>query len=185
MRKRMRRKPRLALKRLIFFFIFFLLDIYLLQNSLFTSNNISHSNCYVRELSLWKPAFPPQMGFLLFRLIPTFTTNAVLYTFNFLNIVKKSVLQVTFSQQNSCSIEWIVFAEGSPSPLLLKWGTVSGVALGLHNLTLPLTWSTVDNLPARLVNFRSTVNKASHHLLNRLVGQFNNISHLKFTCRFS
>ena len=76
MRKRMRRKPRLALKRLIFFFIFFLLDIYLLQNSLFTSNNISHSNCYVRELSLWKPAFPPQMGFLLFRLIPTFTTNA-------------------------------------------------------------------------------------------------------------
>ena len=106
MRKRMRRKPRLALKRLIFFFMFFLLDIYLLQNSLFTSNNISHSNCYVRELSLWKPAFPTQMGFLLFRLIPTFTTNATAVHFQLSKYCEnKSVLQVTFSQQNSCSIE--------------------------------------------------------------------------------
>ena len=105
MRKRMRRKPRLALKRLIFFFIFFLLDIYLLQNSLFTSNNISHSNCYVRELSLWKPAFSLRWVFCFFGLSLPSPPMLLLYTFNFLNIVKKSVLQVTFSQQNSCSIE--------------------------------------------------------------------------------
>ena len=67
----------------------FLLEIYLLQNSLFTSNNISHSNCYVRELSLWKPAFPPQMGFLLFRLIPTFTTNATAVHFQLSKYCKK------------------------------------------------------------------------------------------------
>ena len=58
---------------------FFLLNISLLQKSVFTSKNISHSICCVRELSLWKPAFPPQMGFLLFRLIPTTTTNAAVH----------------------------------------------------------------------------------------------------------
>ena len=83
----------------------FLLEIYLLQNSLFTSNNISHSNCYVRELSLWKPAFPLRWVFCFFGLSLPSPPMLLLYTFNFLNIVKKSVLQVTFSQQNSCSIE--------------------------------------------------------------------------------
>ena len=53
-----------------------------------------------------------------------------------------------------------------PPPPPLKWGPVSGVPLRLHNLTLRLTWSTVDSLPARLVNFRSTVNKAEQDLHN-------------------
>ena len=143
---------------------FFLINISLLQKFVFTSNNISSSNSCVRELSLWKPAFPPQMAFLLFRLIPTTTTNAPVHfqvseVFTTDLILTKTILHAFPPSDWCCSIEWIVFAEASPPPLLLKWGTLSAVPLRLHNLTLRLTWSTVDNLPACLVNFRSTVNK--------------------------
>ena len=93
-RKIMTRKPRLALKYLIFlFFMFFLFKISLLQNFLFTSNNICHSNCYVRELSLWKPAFPLRWVFCFFGLSSQPPPMLLLYTFkftNFFQIVKNA-----------------------------------------------------------------------------------------------
>ena len=49
-------------------------NVFHVQNILSTSNNISHSNCYV-SLTLWgdwvcESLVPPQMAFLVFRLIP-------------------------------------------------------------------------------------------------------------------
>ena len=142
----------------------FLFKISLLQNFLFTSNNICHSNCYVRELSLWKPAFPLRWVFCFFGLSSQPPPTLLLYTFKFTKFCPNC--EKCFPTRIVGRLSELCLRKAPPPPPPLKWGPVSGVPLRLHNLTLRLTWSTVDSLPARLVNFRSTVNKAEQDLHN-------------------
>ena len=112
----------------------------------------------MRELSLWKPAFPLRWVFCFFGLSSQPPPMLLLYTFKFTNFFpnceKRFPIRIVGRLSELC------LRKAPPPPPPLKWGPVSGVPLRLHNLTLRLTWSTVDSLPARLVNFRSTVNKA-------------------------
>ena len=163
MRKIVRRNPLLAFKCFILLFMISSPNnIFHVQNILSTSNNISHSNCYV-SLTLWgdwvcESLVPPQMAFLVFRLIPnhppghwkdskTFTTDFPVLVFQSLpNCHKKSSIFTP-----DWLLDWMNCVCGSLSPLpLLKWGTVSGVALLLHNLTLRLTsvnsWQSTSSL---------------------------------------
>ena len=82
----------------------------------------------------------------------------LLYTFKFTKFCPNC--EKRFPTRIVGRLSELCLRKAPPPPPPLKWGPVSGVPLRLHNLTLRLTWSTVDSLPARLVNFRSTVNKA-------------------------
>ena len=107
---------------------------------------------------MWKPAFPLRWVFCFFGLSSQPPPTLLLYTFKFTNFFpnceKRFPIRIVGRLSELC------LRKAPPPPPPLKWGPVSGVPLRLHNLTLRLTWSTVDSLPARLVNFRSTVNKA-------------------------
>ena len=136
---------------------------------------------------MWKPAFPLRWVFCFFGLSSQPPPTLLLYTFKFTNFFpnceKRFPIRIVGRLSELC------LRKAPPPPPPLKWGPVSGVPLRLHNLTLRLTWSTVDSLPARLVNFRSTVNKAeqdSHNSTPCLTNQpaYMSTQHLCLSAQF-
>ena len=127
MRKIVRRNPLLAFKCFILLFMISSpKNIFHVLNILFTSNNISHSNCYV-SLTLWgdwvcESLVSPSDGFSGFSAYPkppSWTLEGFQNFHYWLSgarfpITSKLSQKVAFSHQIGCSIEWIVFAEASP-----------------------------------------------------------------------